>query len=161
MPQHRLVTVTGPGGSGKSRVALAVAGRLEEVFAGAVAFVPLMDLTHAGEVIEAVVKALGLPHTPQSDPWAQALAALSRRPWLLVMDNLEHLLPDGAREISRLLARVPSLTCLATSRQRLNLAGEQEFALLPLPTPRSSVFGVRSSVFGSDTPKAEHRIPRT
>jgi predicted ATPase len=133
----RLVTLTGPGGSGKTRLALAVAGRLHEFCDGAVAFVPLADLTDAGQIMEMIAQVLGLVASPHVGPLTQVVEALSRRPWLLILDNMEHLLPEGARELPRLLARVPSLTCLVTSRQRLNLTGEQEFVLLPLPTPRA------------------------
>src|SRR5262249_29956107 len=63
--------------------------------------------------------------------------ALGRRPTLLVLDNFEHLVEEGALLVRTLLERVTSLTCLVTSRQHLDLDGEQEFAVLPLPTPAS------------------------
>jgi predicted ATPase/DNA-binding SARP family transcriptional activator len=165
----RLLTLTGPGGSGKTRLALAVMGRLHEVFGGALVFVPLAELMDAGQIVVAIAETLGLAFSPHVGPLTQVVEAFSRRPWLLVLDNLEHLLPEGARELPRLLARAPSLTCLVTSRQRLNLTGEQEFALLPLPTPRApsarlSVLGARCSMRDGEggeerqgSPSSEHR----
>src|SRR5262249_60230409 len=67
---------------------------------------------------------------------AQVVAALRSPPWLLVLDNFEQLVEAGALLVRTLLERAAGLTCLVTSRQRLNVAGEQEFVVLPLPTPR-------------------------
>jgi predicted ATPase len=130
--------VTGPGGSGKTRFAIAVAGRLQELFGPAIAFLSLVDLTDAERIPGALAEALALIQSPEIDPTEQVIAHLRDRPWLLLLDNFEHLVEDGARLVRTLLERVPTLTCLVTSRQRLGLAGEQEFALLPLPTPRVS-----------------------
>jgi predicted ATPase/DNA-binding SARP family transcriptional activator len=135
-PETRLVTLTGPGGSGKTRLAIAVAARLVEAFDGAVWFVPLAELADARHIPDAVGDALGLLRSPDVAPLEQLLERLRRRPALLVLDNFEHLVEEGAPLMRSLLERAPRLTCLVTSRQRLNLAGEQEFALLPLPTPR-------------------------
>jgi predicted ATPase/DNA-binding SARP family transcriptional activator len=138
VPETRLVTLTGPGGSGKTRLAIAVAGRLQETFNGAIAFVALADLAHARRIPDAVAGALGLPSLPDSEPLEQVIAALRSQPWLLVLDNFEHLVVEGALMVRTLLEGAPGLTCLVTSRQRLNLAGEQEVTVLPLPTPRAS-----------------------
>jgi predicted ATPase/DNA-binding SARP family transcriptional activator len=148
----RLVTVTGPDGSGKTRLAIAGVGRLEEFFGEAITFVPLADLTDAARISDAIADALALPRSPQVEVLDQVVAELSdqgRRAHhgpLLLLDNFEHLLaspplegsstPDGSLLVRRLLERVPTLCLLVTSRQRLGLGGEQELALLPLPTPR-------------------------
>jgi predicted ATPase/DNA-binding SARP family transcriptional activator len=147
-PDSRLVTLTGPGGSGKTRLAVAVAWRLAEAFGGAVGFVPLADVVPPdspddGEgslrrIADGVADALGLVHSPDVDPLEQAVEALRARPWLLVLDNVEHLVEGAAPLVRALLEQVPTLACLVTSRQRLGIGGEQEFALLPLPTPRRS-----------------------
>jgi predicted ATPase/DNA-binding SARP family transcriptional activator/Tfp pilus assembly protein PilF len=136
--ETRLLTLTGPGGSGKTRLAIAVAGRLQEALGERMAFVSLADLTDARQIPDAMVGALGAPRSAGLDPLEQVIALLSQQPWLLVLDNLEHLLVEGALLVKSLLERVATLTCLITSRQRLNLAGEYEFAVLPLPTPRKS-----------------------
>lgn len=136
--EARLVTLTGPGGSGKTRLTIAVADRLQEAFREAIAFVPLADLTDADQIPDAIMKALDLPRSADLDPLEQVVEVLNRHPSLLVLDNLEHLVEEGALLVKRLLERIPTLTCLVTSRQRLSLAGEQEFVVLPLPTPRRS-----------------------
>jgi predicted ATPase/DNA-binding SARP family transcriptional activator len=136
--ETRLVTLTGPGGSGKSRLALAVAETLVERFRGAVWFIPLAELIEAGRLPDAVVSALGLPRTPEEEPLEQAVVSLSRQPSLLVFDSFEHLLPEGALFMRTLLSRAPTLTAMVTSRQRLNLSGEREFVTQPLPTPHAA-----------------------
>lgn len=131
----RLVTMTGPGGTGKSRLALELASRVLEQFGGAVWFVPLADLSDPRRIVDAALEALRLPRSGSVDPLEQVVEALSRQPSLLVLDNFEHLVADGAPFVRTLLERVPSLTCLVTSRQRLDLSGEREFAVPPLQTP--------------------------
>ena len=134
----RLVTLTGPGGSGKTRLAIAVAGRLQELYGEAVAFVSLADLVDPGRLMETIVDGLGLPRSPKEKPLTQVVENLQGRRWLLVLDNFEHLVEGGATQLRTLLERVETLSCLVTSRQVLGLSGEQELALLPLPTPRRS-----------------------
>ena len=82
--------------------------------------------------------ALGLERSPEVEVLEQVIGHLAAQPWLLVLDNYEHLVEAGALWMRTLLERASTLTCLVTSRQRLGISGEQEFALLPLPTPRGS-----------------------
>src|SRR5206468_1340921 len=131
----RLITLTGPGGSGKTRLAIEAAGQLRTPFHDAVWFVPLQDLADARLIPDKLLDALGLPRSPDVEPLDQVAAFLSRQPSLLLMDNFEHLVTDGAPLVQTLLEQVPALTCLVTSRQRLNLAGEKEFPVAPLPVP--------------------------
>jgi predicted ATPase len=86
-------------------------------------------------ILEEVRDALGLPRTPGADPLEQVVLALSEQPALLILDNFEHLVEGGAPLVQVLLQRVATLTILVASRRRLNLAGEQEFPVLPLPVP--------------------------
>jgi predicted ATPase/DNA-binding SARP family transcriptional activator len=137
-PGTRLVTLTGPGGSGKTRLALVIAGRLREIFGGPIWFVPLADLTDPRRVLDAIADAMSLPRGADADRLAQVKAELERPRSLLVLDNLEHLLDEAAPLVQTLLEWALGLTFLVTSRQHLNLAGEQEFAILPLPTPRKT-----------------------
>jgi predicted ATPase/DNA-binding SARP family transcriptional activator len=137
-PGTRLVTLTGPGGSGKTRLALEVAEGLVEAWRGAVWFVPLEDLQQAWLMGEATRDALGLPPSSAGEPLEQVVGALARQPTLLLLDNFEHLMTEGAPLVRTLLKRVPSLTCFVTSRQRLSLAGEREFHVLPLRTPNGA-----------------------
>jgi non-specific serine/threonine protein kinase len=133
---RRLVTLTGPGGSGKTRLAVEAAARLSEPLAGAVWFVPLQDVSDPRLIADAVLEALALTRAPQLKPLKQVVAALERRPSLLVLDNFEHLVAEGAPFVRTLLTSVPTLKCLVTSRGRLKLAGEREVAVAPLPTPK-------------------------
>jgi non-specific serine/threonine protein kinase len=140
----RLVTLTGPGGSGKTRLALEVARRLQPCFPAPICFVPLQGLTPSTStdsgarrppILEEVRDALRLPRTPGADPLEQVVTTLGRQPALLILDNFEHLVEGGAPLVQALLQRVPTLTILVASRQRLNLPGEQEVPVLPLPVP--------------------------
>ncbi len=140
-PQIRLLTLTGPGGTGKTRLALEVAHRLTEAFSGAVWLVPLADLPDARLIPDAVANALRLPRSSQAEPLEQVIETLSLQRSLLVLDNFEHLTGgEGAAAalVRTLLVRAPTLTCLVTSRQRLNLSGERELPLAPLPTPQGT-----------------------
>jgi predicted ATPase/DNA-binding SARP family transcriptional activator len=144
-PDVRLVTLTGPGGTGKTRLAINVAARLMAAWDGNVGFVPLADVTpeasgaeHTCDRIAAAIStALGLPPSAEMSPLTQIVEAVGRQTTLLVLDNFEHLVAEGAPLVHTLLERIPSRTCLVTSRQHLDLDGEQEFAVLPLPTPAS------------------------
>ena len=134
----RLVTLTGPGGTGKTRLVLEAAGRVADDFAGAVWFVPLADVFDGPLLGGAIRDALELPRSASADPFEQAVEMLLRpEKALLVLDNFEQLASDGAaaQTVQTLLARVPTLTCLVTSRQLLLVGGEREFAVAPLPVP--------------------------
>jgi predicted ATPase/DNA-binding SARP family transcriptional activator len=131
---RRLVCVTGPPGSGKTRLAVEVATSLLETFPHGAWFVSLAEVTDPELVRSAVATALGVPELPER-PAAQALDDhLRARQLLLVLDNFEHLLP--AVEVGELLDAAPGLRVLATSRAPLRLSGEQEYPLAPLRLPR-------------------------
>jgi predicted ATPase len=133
--ETRLVTLTGPPGSGKTRLALQCARQLLEALHGAVWFVPLQAVWEARLIAGAVLAALGLPGLPDIEPLEQITEVLSRQPSLVVLDNFEQLTEEGAAVLRDLLERVPSLTCLVTSRRGLDLTGESQLLLAPLPTP--------------------------
>jgi predicted ATPase/DNA-binding SARP family transcriptional activator len=132
---RRLVTLAGPGGSGKSRLAIEVARRLAPTWHDAVCFVPLADISNGRLLLDTIRKAMGLPRAMETEALEQVVAALRGRPVLLILDNFEHLVEEAAPRVWALLARAPALTCLVTSRQRLNLEGEREFPVPPLPVP--------------------------
>jgi predicted ATPase/DNA-binding SARP family transcriptional activator len=134
--ERRLVTLTGPGGSGKSRLAIEVAGQLREPFGDAVWFVPLQDLADPQLIPDKVLDVLRLPRSPQLLPLEQLVTFFSHRSALLLLDNFEHLVAKGASLVQALLERTERLTVLVTSRQRLGLPGEREFPVCPLPTPK-------------------------
>ena len=145
----RLVTITGTGGTGKTRLALESGNRLLEPFAGAVWFVPLVDLSDPRLIAGAIVDSLRIPRSPAADPLDQAVEALNRQPSLLILDNLEQFVDEGGRVVHTLLERVPLLTCLVTSRQSLSLSGEREYPLAPLATPNGSGTPERLTMFES------------
>jgi predicted ATPase/class 3 adenylate cyclase len=127
----RLVTVTGAGGSGKTRLALQVAAELADDFGDGVFFVPLAPLQDAALVGSTIVQSAGV----------RAVEDLHLLEVLLVLDNLEHLLPAAA-ELSSLLAAAPTVKLLATSRVRLNVSAEFEFPLEPFPDAEAVEFFV-------------------
>jgi len=128
----RLVTLTGPGGIGKTRLAIEAACRMERE--RGVGFVPLVDLRDAGLVPVTILRALGLEALPTQSPLEVLCESLAKSDLLLVVDNLEHL-PDAALALGELLTRAPGVTVLATSRVPLGLAGEQVFPVEPLSLP--------------------------
>jgi predicted ATPase len=105
-------------------------------FPGGVWFVPLADLNEARSLYMTIQQALALPHSRDIPPLEAIVAALSGRPSLLVLDNFEQLAASAADYVVTLLQRLPTLTLLITSRQALDLSGEQELGVLPLPVPR-------------------------
>ncbi len=141
-PDTRLVTLTGMGGAGKTRLVIEVARGLADHFSGAVWFVPLADLPDARRITEHVLTALRVPPSPEEEVTDAVVKNLSAQPSLLVLDNFEQLVDDGALLVQDLLERVPTLKCLVTSRQLLGVSTEHEFALSPLPTPKA---GIRSA----------------
>ncbi|MCC6312405.1 MAG: helix-turn-helix domain-containing protein [Thermomicrobiales bacterium] len=133
-PDTRLVTLTGPGGVGKTRLALQIAVQLEGTFADGARFVPLAAIREPGLVASTIADALGLAEAGGRAPIDRLADALTDRHLLLVLDNFEHLL-DAATIATSLLARCPNLVILATSRAPLRLTDEHEMAVLPLPVP--------------------------
>ncbi len=130
----RLLTLTGPPGVGKTRLALQVAAELVEEFPDGVAFVALAPLTSPEQVPGAIAGALTLPEEP-GRPVADALRDhLAERRHLLLLDNFEHLLA-AAPLVGDLVATCARLAVLTTSRAPLHLRGEREFAVAPLPLP--------------------------
>ena len=133
--KSRLLTLKGPGGIGKTRLALELGYALQADFEGALWFVSLGDLTQAQQIPERIMETLRLVSDHVTSPLGQIVQALRERPALLILDNFEHLVKEGAPTVRALLERLPTLFCLVTSRQRLNLEGEQEWAVHPLPAP--------------------------
>ncbi|MCD6032016.1 MAG: adenylate/guanylate cyclase protein [Thermomicrobiales bacterium] len=130
----RLLTLTGPGGAGKTRLALQSAAALRDHFADGVYVVPLASLTDAGLAPAAIATTLGIRESAGQTPREQLLAELAEKRMLLVLDNLEQI-PSISPFIGELLAAVPDLSVLATSRAPLHLRAEREYPVPPLPLP--------------------------
>ena len=130
----RLLTLTGTGGVGKTRLALAIAAACAEEFPDGVAFAPLVSLDDPDLVLPTIARALGLTDTGGRPVRDRFHAALRDRRMLLVLDNWEQVLA-AAPELTALLAACPAIAILATSRAPLRLRGEQEYLVSPLTVP--------------------------
>ena len=129
---HQLVTLSGVGGVGKTRLALAAAAELDDRFPDGVWMVELAPVGEPDAVPDAIADALGITpqgHTPVIDTVADAVAG---RRLLIVIDNCEHLLATSASAIGRVLARSETPRILATSREHLRVAGEAVMSVSPL-----------------------------
>lgn len=133
LAHSRLLTLTGPGGVGKTRLALRLAALARAQYA-AVHVVALAAVRDPALVLSAIAAALDVRDTAQQTPAGAIAAAVGESRTLLVLDNLEHVLAAGP-QVQELLATCPALTVLATSRAPLRLRGEQEFAVGPLALP--------------------------
>ena len=136
-PSVRLLTLTGPGGIGKTRLAVSLAMALSPDFPDGVFFVDLTPLTDPEQVPLAIAQAVGARESSAHDVLTNVAATLRDRRALLLLDNFEHVL-EAASRISTLLVSCPRLWILATSRARLRLRGEQEYRVPPLALPHAS-----------------------
>ncbi len=124
LADNRLVTLTGAGGVGKTRLAVQVAAQLPGEFGDGVWYVDLAPITDPGVVPVAVARALGLPDQPGRSTMETVLRFLRDRQMLVVLDNCEHLLDASAELVVALLGGAPGLTLLATSREPIGVTGE-------------------------------------
>jgi predicted ATPase/class 3 adenylate cyclase len=130
----RLLTLVGPGGIGKTRLALRVASDLSPVFGDGVFFVDLHAARGAASVLLALARAVGLPDASEGSQFDELGARLANRRCLVVLDNFEQV-TAAASTVSRLLDDCPGLTVLVTSREALNVRGEHRFPVPPLTLP--------------------------
>ncbi len=121
---NRLVTLTGAGGAGKTRLAIEAAGRITDRFPDGVWYADLAPITHPDVVALTVARALGLPDQPGRSITETLIRSVRDKRMLLVLDNCEHLLEASAALVNELLARCPNVTVFATSREPLMVAGE-------------------------------------
>lgn len=155
---HRQVTAVGPGGVGKTRLALAVVGEVAGAYSDGTWFVDLVPISDPGMVAAAVAAALGLGEQPGRglDEWV--VAALADRHALLVLDNCEHVRDGVAPFVERLLAACPRLTVLATSRARLLVPFERVYQVpsLSLASDAVALFTDRAAAVGQPPDPALH-----
>jgi predicted ATPase/class 3 adenylate cyclase len=132
--EHQLVTLTGAGGGGKTRLALQVAGDVLGEFRDGAFFVDLAPISDPALVPSTIARALGLGVDPGGDTLAAVQAQLRDRELLLILDNFEQVV-EAATNVEVLLSGAPQLRILVTSRVALHLYGEQEYELLPFDLP--------------------------
>ncbi|MEV4618495.1 DUF4062 domain-containing protein [Asanoa sp. NPDC049573] len=129
-----LVTLTGPGGVGKTRLAVEIAARLADRYADGVRYVDLCPINNWERVGEAIARTLGVASGGEVDPADQVVTYLRQRHLLLVLDNFEHV-ADAAPVVDRLLRNAPGVAVLVTSRAPLRLTGERALQVSPLELP--------------------------
>ena len=134
-PGVRLVTLTGPGGIGKTRLAVAVGAQLDDRYPQGAVFVPLASIARSDLVLPRVAAAVGASIEGARSPVDVVAEHVAETPTLLVLDNLEQVIGVGP-ELDQVLARCPGLKILATSRTVLRLRAEREYPVRPLTVPR-------------------------
>jgi predicted ATPase/class 3 adenylate cyclase len=132
----RLVTITGPGGTGKTRLAVEIAGRLDTEFPDGVVYVDLSAVRDPTRFLPAVGRAMGVRESAEREVIEGLENVVGAERMLVVLDNLEQLL-DAAPNVALLLDKLPNVKILATSRSPLRLSWEHEYPLSPLPVPAS------------------------
>jgi predicted ATPase/DNA-binding XRE family transcriptional regulator len=147
-PEVRLLTLTGVGGVGKTRLAIEAAREATELFPDGVAFVALAALNDPALVVPTVARSLGLREAESQTPREALHAYLREKRLLLVVDNFEHLL-EAAQEVSTLMESCRDLVVLATSRAPLHIRGEQEYPVSPLALPASTLSPTAEEVLSS------------
>jgi predicted ATPase/class 3 adenylate cyclase/DNA-binding NarL/FixJ family response regulator len=143
----RVVTLTGPGGCGKTRLALRVAALAEHGWEDGARLVELASCTDPALVPAIVAETLGVSERDAADPMAGVARALADRELLIVLDNCEHVLESAARVVVMLAGQCPGVHILATSRERLDVPGESVFPVPPLELPQD---GSAGAVAGSE-----------
>lgn len=134
----RLLTLSGPGGVGKTRLALAIAGGVSHKFADGVCWVPLAPVPDPAAVASAVAAATGLHPLDGARVVEEIAEQIGRRSLLLVLDNCEHVVADTAQLCSALLEYCPNLSILASSRELMRIPGESVFVVPPLGLPETN-----------------------
>lgn len=133
----RLITLTGPGGTGKTRLALQTAKKLEHRFPDGVVLVELASISKTSPVENKFLSSLGLPKSQSKPPGEVLTDFLKAKKILLIVDNCEHVMPGTAQLLFSILQACPNVQILATSREVLNIPGEVRYIVPPLSTSKS------------------------
>lgn len=148
--ETRLLTLMGPGGVGKTRLAIEAARAVEADFTDGVCFLALASIRDAGLVLPSIARALGIKTRADQTLWDVVTNALHAHHLLLVLDNFEHLLTEAPTWLPELLGRCPRIKVLATSRTALHIYGEHRYLVPPLSVPESGL-GTRSETLDASS----------
>jgi len=158
LSRNRLLTLTGPGGTGKTRLALAVAPAVSACYPDGVCWVELAPLDDPGIVAQVIAHQLGVPDSPGQDPAMAIAEHVGSRSILIVLDNCEHLVSAVADLAELLLGSCPALSVLATSREVLGVDGERSWPVPPLSLPEAGTLATAASLADSGAARFfEHR----
>ncbi len=147
-PCVRLLTLSGPGGVGKTRLALRALEEMREDLPSAVLVVSLAEARNEADVVGAITQGLGVPNAGPRSAYERLITHLRGHDALVLLDNFEHLL-SVAPLVARLLSQCPQLRVIVTSRARLRVSGERDFAVLPLPVPPEGALAGDHATVGS------------
>ena len=150
LDRSRLITLTGPGGAGKTRLALAAAKTAGESFPAGVHWVALAQINDQAVVGQAIAAQLGVPDTPGQDAAEAVAEQIADHRVLVVLDNCEHLAEAAADVAEYLLASCPALVVLATSREALGVEGELSWQVPPLSLPKAEPAPTAAALARSD-----------
>src|SRR5271165_4170265 len=153
LDRSRLLTLVGPGGTGKTRLALAAARTADPSFPAGVCWVALAQVNDPAVVGQTVAAKLGAPDTPGQDAVEAVAEHVGDHKVLLVLDNCEHLAEAAAAMVEYVLAACPALVVLATSREALGVEGEVSWPVPPLSLPRADSAPTAAGLAGSDAVK--------
>jgi predicted ATPase/class 3 adenylate cyclase len=148
-PDVRLVSLVGPGGTGKTRLALQVAAEASDAYPDGVFWAPLAPLRDPALVLPAVAAALSVVEGKESSPVDDLARALAGRRLLVLVDNVEHLMPEAAAVVGAFVEACPTITTIVTTRERLQLPGEHVYAVPPMSeTDGEALFRSRAADAG-------------
>ena len=155
--EHRVVTITGPGGVGKTRIISELGRRLAPEFLDGVAFVPMADITEAEDFLPALAETLDVKEAEGRTLGEGIIALIGGRKALLLLDNLEQIL-TAAPEIARIVERCPELRIVTTSRTPLRIDAEREYPLAPLGIDSAVVLFVGRAGTAAESPDSEAAV---
>ena len=155
-PDVRLVSLVGPGGTGKTRLALQAAAEASDAYPDGVFWAPLAPLRDPALVLPAVAAALSVMEGKDSSPVDDLARALAGRRLLVLVDNVEHLMPDAADLVGAFVEACPTVTTVVTTRERLQLPGEHVYAVPPMSeTDGEALFRTRAATVGVELEASE------
>ena len=155
-PDVRLVSLVGPGGTGKTRLALQAAAEASDAYPDGVFWAPLAPLRDPALVLPTIAAALSVMEGKDSSPVDDLARALGGRRLLVFVDNVEHLMPDAADLVGAFVEACPTVTTVVTTRERLQLPGEHVYAVPPMSeTDGEELFRIRAATVGVELEASE------